>query len=700
MARWKVWLRCLGEAVWGQVPKAIVGLLPLGERIFEAAEDFRQRLRQAQPPADRAAALVELTTVSPAEVQTEAQAIAAEVAPQQSPADQEKLAQYLQLVPLVTRQSLRRPEDPSGTTVPPLLALEEARDLTPFIPSAPPRFQVGDTPPSLHGWVLVKRLGAGGFGEVWQVRHPKANNVFAAVKFCLDDKARRVLAHEKHVIDQVMSLGTLPTIVPLVDFDLDADPPYLKYQYIPGGDLLECATHFYGMKATGAIRDLAETVGRFHRLEPPVVHRDLKPSNILVEKEVLPGGGTRLNLRVADFGIGGTALALDQDRMGTVPSAALPTALLGSHTALYASNQQKQGARPDPRDDVFALGVLWYQLLIGDLTSERPLGKWRRKVAALGMSEALIDLLESCCAYDDPDERPGDAAELAEKIAAAGPLLEAEVTNSLGMQLVLVPPGTFWMGGGSGVPGDRQVIQLAGVEILPAVSTVSRTPGGRSPDRPMAVRGTRRQYEASSSGWGICTAASRIPRSRTSASAPRLLLALLGGVLTVCGVFSSLRLLGQPEEVGRGEPFRVELDGGQPLPRPRLLPFAEGVQVLHPRLHEPEEADPLVLAALVEAQQNKVMAQSLLRDVALGVLTVASEGLDGVLGVVVVPRHAVMHDEREELLLVLHQPLPQCLRCLGLEGLLRQPLEEPFHVAGVLHQVPPLQPMFVYGRDD
>ena len=37
MARWKIWLRCLGEAVWRQVPRAIIGLVPLGERIYEAA---------------------------------------------------------------------------------------------------------------------------------------------------------------------------------------------------------------------------------------------------------------------------------------------------------------------------------------------------------------------------------------------------------------------------------------------------------------------------------------------------------------------------------------------------------------------------------------------------------------------------------------------------------------------------------------
>src|SRR5437870_1295900 len=106
-----------------------------------------------------------------------------------------------------------------------------------------------------------------------------------------------------------------------------------------------------------------------------------------------------------------------------------------------------------------------------------------------------------------------------------------------------------------------------------------------------------------------------------------LRLTLLDGVFPLFSVLAHLPL--PPlEDVGRGESFRVELDGGQPLPPPWLALFAEGVQVPHPRFHEPEEADPLVLAALVETQQHKVVAQAPLRDAPLGVLPVAGERLD------------------------------------------------------------------------
>jgi formylglycine-generating enzyme required for sulfatase activity len=119
---------------------------------------------------------------------------------------------------------------------------------------------------------------------------------------------------------------------------------------------------------------------------------------------------------------------------------------------------------------------MWYQLLIGDLGSERPGGRWRKRVAGLGLSAEALDLLESCC-DDDPDERPADAADFADRlkalaqpaqavaVPAAPPPIDQPreqardpiITNSLGMKLVRVPRGTFWMGGGGGQPGERQV---------------------------------------------------------------------------------------------------------------------------------------------------------------------------------------------------------------------------------------------------
>ena len=225
---------------------------------------------------------------------------------------------------------------------------------------------------------------------------------------------------------------------------------------------------------------ITETVAFTHRLDPPIVHRDLKPANILVQRS----RGGEIVFRVTDFGIGGIAVAraIQDNRQPTSPSQFLTRALCGSGTTLYASPEQLlPGHDPDPRDDVHALGVIWYQMLTGDLTRGRPGGTaWRRRFLTQGMSAAMLDLLESC--FEDEADRPADAGILAEKLGLllepaavevpekngtgsgqTSPIVvpepqkevikrpdsvvpQEDVVNSIGMNLKLIPAGEFQMG--------------------------------------------------------------------------------------------------------------------------------------------------------------------------------------------------------------------------------------------------------------
>src|SRR5581483_789876 len=87
--------------------------------------------------------------------------------------------------------------------------------------------------------------------------------------------------------------------------------------------------------------------------------------------------------------------------------------LKGTHTPLYASPQQVRGEPPDVRDDVHALGVIWYQLLTGDLASGPPTGLWTDDLEEMGVERDFIRLLGACVAAR-PERRPADAATLAE----------------------------------------------------------------------------------------------------------------------------------------------------------------------------------------------------------------------------------------------------------------------------------------------
>src|SRR5206468_10958726 len=119
-------------------------------------------------------------------------------------------------------------------------------------------------------------------------------------------------------------------------------------------------------------------------------------------------------LKVADFGIGGLAAAASLAQTRKRTSGALSWQLWGSHTPLYASPQQQNGDPPDPRDDVHALGVIGFQMLTGrlDATLGADYAKTLRK---LGVGEPLVELLGDCAAHD-PDNRPRDAAEVAERL--------------------------------------------------------------------------------------------------------------------------------------------------------------------------------------------------------------------------------------------------------------------------------------------
>jgi serine/threonine protein kinase len=374
---------------------------------------------------------------------------------------------------------LTRKEDPEGRTLPPELKINGPLVIGRFIPPGPPRFREGG---GFQDWKLRERLGLGGFAEVWKVSHAHDEELAAAVKFFTGDDARSRLGHhEVTVLKQVRKIRSGKGIVQLLDFNVEADPPWIKFEYVPGGDLTRHAQAHFGPKGTALIEKLARIIGACHRLTPPVVHRDLKPGNILIRD------GEPL---IADFGIGGVSSAwkLSQYRSAMRPTAALPTILAGSHTAVYASPEQIAGADPDPRDDVYSLGVLWWQLLASDLNLSAPTGNWQRKVGALGLPMQLVDLLGEC--FDS--DRPQDAQVLADRISslaqewqstskaasvparAASPLLKHFTSATLSTPFVLVSPGEFWMGGGAGMCGDRQVVMEKAyyIGVYPVTRTV------------------------------------------------------------------------------------------------------------------------------------------------------------------------------------------------------------------------------------
>jgi serine/threonine protein kinase len=272
---------------------------------------------------------------------------------------------------------------------------------------------------------LEELLGVGGFGEVWKARHHRETGLIdqeepppvVALKFCLEADAVAVLRHEESVLQQVVKQGGHRGVVRLLHAHLDSDPPCLEYEFVEGEDLGR-QLRVRGNARAGSMessdlrlmRELIDVVASAHRLDPPVVHRDLKPANILVQ--ATPEGP---RVRVTDFGIGGLATrqARTQTQTRRSHEAYLLTRLAGAYTPLYASAEQIKGEAPDPRDDVHALGVIWYQLLLGDL-SAKPAPDWNVLLQERGVRPEVIVLVGQCLAASK--RRLPDAASLAREL--------------------------------------------------------------------------------------------------------------------------------------------------------------------------------------------------------------------------------------------------------------------------------------------
>jgi hypothetical protein len=141
------------------------------------------------------------------------------------------------------------------------------------------------------------------------------------------------------------------------------------------------------------------------------VHRDLKPANILVRRK----DSGKFEVKIGDFGLGGIAArqALAGSSRGFSRGDLLSQSLRGSHTPLYASPEQIRGDPPDPRDDVHALGVMWFQILVGDFG--RGIGvDFDEEIKGLGLSDDVIPLVKQCVVR--AERRWPDAGILAEEI--------------------------------------------------------------------------------------------------------------------------------------------------------------------------------------------------------------------------------------------------------------------------------------------
>ncbi|MGH8144736.1 MAG: protein kinase domain-containing protein [Rhodanobacteraceae bacterium] len=235
---------------------------------------------------------------------------------------------------------------------------------------APPPFalKVGESVPGRKHFNLRECLDPATGGSVWRARHEKTGET-RIYKFASDGDRLAALKREV-TIQRVLheSLGERDDLVRLIDWNFDS-PPYWLQSVDAGRDLAQWAQDDpafieapRGQRLAWFLQ-VADAVAAAHGAG--VLHKDLKPSNVLVAPS-----GKDWRMRVADFGSGrllepGKLEALGITRMGMTVTSALSDD--SGFTLLYLAPEVLAGAAPSVKSDVYALGMILFQMLVGDL---------------------------------------------------------------------------------------------------------------------------------------------------------------------------------------------------------------------------------------------------------------------------------------------------------------------------------------------
>ncbi|MCY3018777.1 MAG: serine/threonine protein kinase [Planctomycetota bacterium] len=227
----------------------------------------------------------------------------------------------------------------------------------------------------LGPYALVRLLGRGGMGAVWEAQDTRLNRRVAVKVMVAGEHASEHETERFRREAQNSAKLRHPNIVPVHDFGIEACQQYLVMDLVDGvmlADALRQRQFTYREKAI-MLEKVARAVQYAH--EQGVIHRDLKPSNIMLEfakggcssDEVKPGSSTNVALPMNERPVG-EPLVMD---FGLAKDIAKDSSLSQSGqvmgTPAYMPPEQAEGRVRDvgPRSDVYSLGAILYEMLTG-----------------------------------------------------------------------------------------------------------------------------------------------------------------------------------------------------------------------------------------------------------------------------------------------------------------------------------------------
>ena len=298
------------------------------------------------------------------------------------------------------------------------IPVTESTVLNPAVPAF--RLAPGDAIPGRPHWKAVRPLGIRQPECVWLTEHCKTHEV-RVFKFATDGVRLRALQREVTLSRLLQkSLPDSSGFIRVVDWELEHVPFFVESEYV-GSDLLEWASteEFQLLPVAdrvALVAGLAETLASAHALG--ILHNDLKPTNILVLCGSREGAAPqdRWQIRIADFGVASLS-GVERLRSLEITEHGFPgedanrrTGDMPVGTEMYRAPELLHGAAPSVLGDVYALGVMLYQVVCGDFL-EPPAAGWEGRIADPLLREDI-----AAAANRDPAARITSASALAERL--------------------------------------------------------------------------------------------------------------------------------------------------------------------------------------------------------------------------------------------------------------------------------------------
>ena len=248
---------------------------------------------------------------------------------------------------------------------------------------------------------VVRVLGRGSEGVVYLANDPKLGRDVAIKTSSLGASPDPLLAELLVTTAQTASKLSHPNIVPVFEAGMNAGAPYVVFEYVEGRSLAQILAADGPLTMARAVVMMSQILSGVAQIhERSLIHGDIKPANILV--------GNDDRARVADFGLLRHEMAADIDQT--------------SGTLRYMAPECFNGGKTDCRRDVYALGLVFYEMLTGRPIIERGTSKEQidrilnqnpQPPSAVNPRIAhIIDdvVLKALC--KDPAQRYQDAAEM------------------------------------------------------------------------------------------------------------------------------------------------------------------------------------------------------------------------------------------------------------------------------------------------